>query len=153
MRPLPPAGRLIWMCTKNGARRSTRLRAPLPLVKKTILVTRAFFLPFGLRTVMCTPSLPPAGVQRMPVSRLTSPGGGGGGGGAGGGGTAIGPKSCQAVQPVAASHTLTYISSPLRVNRNSRLALSPSAAGEELCGALSSRNQLVQPFTASQWFW
>src|SRR3954447_7916291 len=149
MRPLPPAGRLIWMCTKNGARRSTRLRAPLPLVKKTILVTRAFFLPVGLRTVMCTASLPPAGVQRMPVSRLSSPGGGGGGGG---GGTAIGPKSCHAVQPLAASHSLTYISSPVRANRNSRPALSATAAGEEPCGALSSRNQLVQPFTASQWF-
>src|SRR4051794_17966544 len=141
------------MCTRNGDLWSTRLRAPLPLVKKTILVTRAFFLPFGLRTVMCTPSLPPAGVQRMPVSRLTSPGGGGGGGGAGGGGTAIGPKSCQAVQPVAASHTLTYISSPVRVNRSSRPALSASAADDEPWGAASSTNQFVQPFTASQWFW
>src|SRR3982750_3348544 len=118
MRPVVPAGRLIRMWTRNGGGGATRLRAPLPFVKNTILVTCAFLRPGGLRTLMFTRSFPPAGVQRMPVVRLTSPPGERVG--AGGGGTSTGPKSVHPVQPPGFVHVLAYISSPLRENRISR---------------------------------
>src|SRR3954469_13572695 len=104
---------------------------------------------------MLTRSLPPAGVQRSPAVKLSSPSGGGGGGGAGagGGGSTIGPKSCQAVQPPTLLHCLAYIVFPDREKSTPCPAESPAATGGEPIGVASTSNQPLQPFTESQWFW
>src|SRR4051794_20998169 len=99
------------MRTTNGALRSVRTLRPLPLVKKVMRVTRALLRPLGFLTETLTRSRPPAGVQRRPVSRLSSPSAAGAGadvgvgvGAAAGGGTATGPVSRQTPQPEDDDH-------------------------------------------------